>query len=67
VWSVPGVNHNVQREVFQCSDSQKELGSTLHELGKVSGSLEKIEEKEASLGDDSLEIQSTQLDMKMAM
>ena len=61
------MNHNVSGEVFQSSDSQKELGSVLHELGKVNGRPEKIEEKEASLGDDSLGIPSAQPDMKMAM
>ena len=50
------MNHNASREVFQSSDSQRELGSVLHELGKVNGRLEKVEEKEASLGDDSLGI-----------
>ena len=43
------------------------MGSVLHELGKVNGRLEKLEEKEASLGDDSLGFPSAQPDMKMAM
>ena len=61
------MNHNASREVFQSSDSQRELGSVLHGLGKVNGRLEKVEEKEASLGDDSLGIPLAQPDMKMAM
>ena len=65
--SLSSVNHNASGEVFQSSDSQRELGSVLHELGKVNGRLEKVEEKEASLGDDSLGIPSAQPDMKMAM
>ena len=65
--SLLGVNHNASREVFQSSDSQRELGSVSHELGKVNGRLKKVEEKEASLGDDSLGIPSAQPDMKMAM
>ena len=43
------------------------MGSVLHELGKVNGRLEKLEEKEASLGDDSLGFPLAQPDMKMAM
>nr|POE51193.1 hypothetical protein CFP56_49409 [Quercus suber] len=65
--SLSGVNHNTSGEEFQSSDNQRELGSGLHDLGKVNGRLEKVEEKEASLDDDGLRILSAQLDMKMAM
>ena len=61
------MNHNASGEVIQSSDSQRELGSVLHNLGKVNGRLEKAEEKEASFGDDSLGIPSAQPDIKMAM
>nr|POE69326.1 hypothetical protein CFP56_08583 [Quercus suber] len=65
--SLSGVNHNASGEEFQSSDNQRELGSGLHDLGKVNGKLEKVEEKEASLDDDGLGILSAQPDMKMAM
>nr|POE68486.1 hypothetical protein CFP56_74381 [Quercus suber] len=67
VLSLSSVNHNVAGEEFQCPDIQRAVGSVLHELGKVNGKSEKVEEKKASLGDDCLRIPSTQSDAKMAM
>ena len=61
------MNHNALGEFVQSSDSQRELGKGLHDLGKVNGRLEKAEEKEATLGDDSLGFPSAQPDIKMAM
>ena len=65
--SLSDVNHNALGEFVQSSDSQRELGKGLHDLGKVNGRLEKAEEKEATLGDDSLGFPSAQPDIKMAM
>ena len=52
--SLSDVNHNASGEFVQSSDSQRELGRGLHDLGKVNRRLEKAKEKEATLGDDSL-------------
>lgn len=48
-------------------DTQRDLGSVLHESGKVNGSLGKVMEKGAHLGETFLEIPTTQTDMKVDM
>lgn len=65
--SLLGVKHNALREEFPRSDIQCEVGSVIHESGKVNGSLGKVVEKEASLGDSCLRNLTAQSDTMMAM
>lgn len=67
VLSLSGVKINALGEEFPKSISQCEVGSGLHESGKVNLRLEKVGEKEAILGDECLRIPTTQSDTMMAM
>ena len=66
VLSLSGVKHNASGEEFPRSDIPCEVGSVIHESGKVNGSLGKVVEKEASLGDNCLRNPTTQSDTMMA-
>lgn len=48
-------------------ETQQDVGSVLHELGKVNGPLGKVMEKEAHLGETFLEILAPQTDTKVDM
>ncbi|KAK9984263.1 hypothetical protein SO802_033788 [Lithocarpus litseifolius] len=62
VLSLSNVEHNASGEELPRSDTQRELGSDIHESGKVNGTLGKVEEKEAHLSDTCLRNPAAQSD-----